>query len=147
MRGQHLYAKEETSEALKRNVKIRILTEKTLPETKTSLPEALLIKTSYFEHIDFRIATNASLVNMIIFDGKKMFLDVMADNTISEKPALYSNNPCITRIATSYFQQNWETAQPLKNENEKNAPYKNKTVPIPTSEARTQSLTQRLSDC
>jgi sugar-specific transcriptional regulator TrmB len=120
LRWHTLYGKEEFNNALKRNVKFRVLTEKKSAGTKKSLLDALLVNTSFFERVDFRFAENDSLANMLIFDGKRAIIDVTADNTLLEKPSLFSNNPCVTRIALSYFEQNWEKYSGSPEDNGKN---------------------------
>lgn len=119
MKWHHLYIRDEISETLKRNVRIRMLAEKNLAETKASPLAELVLRTSYFDRIDFRIAKNTSLVNMIIFDDRKVFIDAIADKALQEMPSLFSNNPSILQVATSCFQNNWEKTSPLKVENKK----------------------------
>ena len=110
LKWHRLYAKEEISEAKRRNVKFQVLLEKEIPQLTTSSPSSPIFGSTYFEDIEIRIAPNASLVNMLIFDDKKIFIDTAQEKGLPGTSFVYSNNPCLTPQSISYFQTNWDKA-------------------------------------
>jgi sugar-specific transcriptional regulator TrmB len=114
LKWHRLYANDIINQAKLRNVKFQVLVEKEVPQSMTPSLSSLVFGTNYFEYLHIRAAPNASLTNMIIFDNKKVFLDTASDKGLLETPCMYSNNPCLTPLATSYFQTNWDIAIPLQ---------------------------------
>jgi sugar-specific transcriptional regulator TrmB len=114
LKWHRLYAKDEIKEAKLRNVKFQVLLEKEIPQLTTSSPSSLIYGSTYFEDLEIRIAPNASLVNMLIFDDKKIFIDTAQEKGLPGTSFVYSNNPCLTPQSTSYFITNWDKAIPLQ---------------------------------
>lgn len=98
------YGLQDFKRAIKRSVKIRIITEK--PENKDSILKATqaLKKNLFFE---IRYISAPAPIGMIIFDKKEFNLSV----SDREWPSLWSNNPNIIKLATSYFDDLWNKAQ------------------------------------
>jgi sugar-specific transcriptional regulator TrmB len=117
LKWHRLYAKDEISEAKRRNVKFQVLLEKELPQIKAPPLSSLVYGSTFFDDLHIRIAPNVSLVNMLIFDNKKVFIDTAQEKGLPETSFMYSNNPCLTPLSVSYFQTNWDRAIPLQSIN------------------------------
>ena len=114
LKWHRLYAKDEINEAKRRNVKFQVLLEKEIPQMNAVPLGSLVYGSTYFDDLHIRIATNISLVNMLIFDNKKVFIDTAQEKGLPETSFIYSNNPCLTPLSLAYFQTNWDRAIPLQ---------------------------------
>ncbi len=108
-----LYVAEEIREAKKRNLKLQIIVGDRSAVNFTQLVESLSSMPNS-EYLNLRVAPTAALTNMVIIDDTNLFVDVSLDNELAKSPFLYSNNPGLLPLATSYFQINWEKAIPLR---------------------------------
>lgn len=118
------YAKWGIKEAMKRNVKIRVITEQQLLRMLATSPAifspSLISKLRY---INFKYAQNPFLVELMIFDGKTLFISTTEESNINKILWLRSNNPFILEMANSYFETIWNeategvkfTSKPLRN--------------------------------
>jgi sugar-specific transcriptional regulator TrmB len=114
VKWHRLHTKDEIDEAKRRNVKFQVLLEKEIPQMNTDPLNSTVYDSPFFDDLHIRIAPNISLVNMLIFDGKKVFIDTEQGKGLLETSFIYSNNPCLTPLSLSYFQTNWEKAIPLQ---------------------------------
>jgi sugar-specific transcriptional regulator TrmB len=109
--SQKLYSLiEEFKKATAKGVKIRILIEKTNPETHwnpTNKPTKNPKETASFE---IRYIINPPPVVMSVFDNKEVILVASANAGLTESPALWSNNPSLVELAHNYFEILWITA-------------------------------------
>jgi sugar-specific transcriptional regulator TrmB len=98
------YGLQDFKRAIKRSVKIRIITEKS--EGKESIPKVTqaLKKNLFFE---VRYISAPAPIGMMIFDKKEFNLSV----SDREWPSLWSSNPSIIKLATSYFEDLWNKTQ------------------------------------
>jgi sugar-specific transcriptional regulator TrmB len=114
LKWHRLYAKDEINEAKRRNVRFQVLLEKEVPQMNAAPLSALIFGSTYFDDLNIRIAPTISLVNMLIFDNNKVFIDTAQEKGLPETSFMYSNNPCLTPLSISYFQTNWDKAIPLQ---------------------------------
>jgi len=98
---------ENTNEALKRNIKIRVILEK--PPKGESIPEIVgkLKKSSNYE---LRFIQRPPSAIIGIFDKKRMMLKTSATVGLAEVPSLWTNNPCLLSIINDFFELTWITA-------------------------------------
>ena len=98
---------EVTKKALKRGVKIRVITEK--PENENAISEIIqdFMKNPSFK---LRYILNSPLAVVTIYDRKEMLVTTSALADLGESPALWSNNPSILAMAKGCFETLWETA-------------------------------------
>jgi sugar-specific transcriptional regulator TrmB len=98
------YGLQDLKRAIKRNIKIRIITEKS--EDEESIPKATqALKKNLFFKVRYIFAT--APVAMMIFDKKEFNLSV----SDREWPSLWSNNPNVIKLAINYFDGLWNKAQ------------------------------------
>ncbi len=117
---QH-YVNDKNNETV-RKAKVRILLHRNLLDPKL-LCDTLIGRNLGFGSIEFRVSADASLVNMMIYDDKKMFIEVSeADKAKRKTPSLFTNSTCLIQTATCYFGRNWKTATPLKKKTKKTCP-------------------------
>ncbi len=95
---------QDVKRAIKRSVEVRIITEKY--EDEETIPEVAqaLKKNRFFE---VRYISAPVPIGMMIFDKKEFNLSV----SDREWPSLWSNNPNMVKLATSYFDDLWNKAQ------------------------------------
>ena len=115
MKWNRIYTKEKINEVMKRDVKFQVIIEKEIPQSQAPLMNPTVFGNAHFDSYEVKVMPNIQLVNMIIFDNKKAFIDVTADGGLLETPSLFSNNPCLVPLAINYFQTNWTLATPLQN--------------------------------
>lgn len=97
------YGFQDLKRAIERSVKIRIITEK--PEDKESIPKATqALENRFFE---VRYISAPAPIAMMIFDKKEFNLSI----SDREWPSLWSNNPNIIKLATSYFDDMWNKSE------------------------------------
>jgi sugar-specific transcriptional regulator TrmB len=116
IKWNRLHNKNE-KQAKQKKLKFQVLIEKETLQPKEPPSEPTVFGSEYFGDVQIRFAANASLVNMAIFDNKKVFLDIAQEQSLLETSYLYSNSPCLTPLAVAYFQTNWEKAIPLQSIN------------------------------
>jgi len=99
------------NKALKRGVKIRLITQKPKVETALTVWQAL-VKNPLFE-----LKYLAAPINfgMHIFDRKELTVAVSAKKLL---PCLWSNNPHVVELAVSYFNEMWNKKQPQVKDNQ-----------------------------
>ena len=115
LKWHRLYYKDKLFEGKKSNTKFQVLIEKEVPQVNGSPSRSLVFGSSYFDGLHMRFAPKISLVNMLIFDNKKVFIDIAQGNELNESSFMFSNNPCLTPLSIAYFQSNWDKAIPLQN--------------------------------
>jgi len=96
-----IWSQLETDLPPKKNLKVRVLTEKR--ESKTKIPRAIA-KHPFFE---FRYLTHPLRFGMHIFDNKET---TMALSETSGLPSLWSNNPNLVNMARNHFRMLWGEA-------------------------------------
>jgi sugar-specific transcriptional regulator TrmB len=111
LQWSQFYADFGIAEAMKRNVKMRIITQHQLLEILERQPmlftPSLKSKLSY---IDFRYVPERFSVEMMIFDRKTLFVSTTEKSDINKMIWLETNNPLIVEMANGYFEGLWEKA-------------------------------------
>jgi sugar-specific transcriptional regulator TrmB len=105
------YAEAGIKQALKKGVKIRIITQWSLTKIFASHPE--LFTQSFkakLKCIDFKYVRNPFSVEMIIFDRKTLFVSTVKEKNINKMIWLRTNNPLILEMANGYYEAMWEKA-------------------------------------
>ncbi|MCW4029781.1 MAG: hypothetical protein NWE92_09085 [Candidatus Bathyarchaeota archaeon] len=97
-------------QALKRGVKIRLATEKYVPEK-----EALEILKELTKNPDFQVKCFPNPLQAIaaIFDKKEAHVSISVTANLSGAAGLWSNNSCFTAIAQAYFEEKWRNSTNL----------------------------------
>jgi sugar-specific transcriptional regulator TrmB len=100
---------QDFKKALKRDVKLRFITNK--PEDQNSLTKIvkILTKSPLFE---VRYVSTPPFAVIAIYDGKEVTIAVSASADITEVPILMSNNPSLVALAQNYFETVWNTTEP-----------------------------------
>lgn len=93
--------------ALKRGVKIRIITEKHDGFLADKIP-VLLNNNPLFE---IRYITSPIPIRAEIYDGKKVDMSTKPANDTEVTPSLWSNNQQFVKLMTAYFEETWEKAE------------------------------------
>lgn len=102
------FAENSLDEAMKKNVQMRMITEKTTqpvieqPPVKYFSPE-LSFKINY---INYRF-TDVLPAEMVIFDKKIVYLSTIDEKQVKDMVWLRSNNPFLLEIANTYFENWW----------------------------------------
>jgi sugar-specific transcriptional regulator TrmB len=108
------YAELRIEKLKKRNVKMRIITEKRVSRILEDTPEFLTPSiNSSLEYINFRYIQNPPPVEMMIFDKKTLFLSTRKESSINRMQWLYSNNLFLLEMANSYYETLWENVAEL----------------------------------
>jgi sugar-specific transcriptional regulator TrmB len=109
--SQH-YAEWGITQAKKKNVKIRIITEQQLLKILVSHPEIFSPSfISDLEYLNLKYVKNPLSVELMIFDKKTLFISITKEININKMCWLRTNNPFIAEIANSYFERLWSTAK------------------------------------
>ena len=96
---------DERMQALKRGVKIRIVTEK-LPLTNGDIGKTLLAERK--AGTIFKFTPSLPLALLLLFDRKQVLIITSATGTL-ETSALWSDNPCLIGLAINYFENTWNS--------------------------------------
>jgi DNA-binding MarR family transcriptional regulator len=108
--SQH-YAECGLREVIKRNVKMRIITEQQLLKILAAHPEIFSpILISKLRYINFKYVQNSPPVELMIFDKKTLFISTKEESNINKMLWLRSNNPFIVELANSYFEAMWKNS-------------------------------------
>ena len=94
-------------EAMKRGVKIRIITEK--PEDEKLVPKI----GQAFQNdpcFEVRYLLAAPQAHVGLFDEKEVFINTSITGGLTETPLLWSDNPSLVKIVQDYFDIAWITA-------------------------------------
>jgi sugar-specific transcriptional regulator TrmB len=98
---------EDIKKALKRGVKMRIITEK--PEDENSLPEiAKALKQNPLFRVRYILTPLLALLSII--DKKEVTIVTSARAGLDESTTLWSNNPSLVAVSRDYFEIAWVTA-------------------------------------
>jgi len=98
---------EELKKALKRGVRMQIITEK--PEDENSLPERIkALEQDPLYRI--RYALTPPLAPLMIIDNKEVTIVTSASADLDESPTLCSNNPNLVAVFRDYFEKAWTAA-------------------------------------
>jgi sugar-specific transcriptional regulator TrmB len=95
------------NKAMKRGVKIRVITEK--PEDENSLLKVEQIFQKNPPH-KVKYVLTALSAETTIYDKEEVFIDVSVASRYGECPTLWSNNPCLVAIVQDYFEIMWLAA-------------------------------------
>jgi sugar-specific transcriptional regulator TrmB len=105
------YAKMSLGEIIKRNVQMRIITQRQLPHIlKTYSKMFTPAFRSKLKHVNFRCFEESFLVEMMIFDKKTLFVSTTKEPDINKMIWLRTNNPLIVEMANGYFEAMWQKA-------------------------------------
>ncbi|MEM2108288.1 MAG: helix-turn-helix domain-containing protein [Candidatus Bathyarchaeia archaeon] len=105
------YAELCLREIEKRNVKIRILTEKKLLRYLETNPEIFSIFMRYLKNLEFKFIEDQILAELMIFDKKKVFLSIKKEKNINKMCWLCTSNTVIVELANKYFETMWQNAE------------------------------------
>ena len=98
-------------EIIKRNVQMRIITQRQLPHIlKTYSKMFTPAFRSKLKHVNFRCFEESFLVEMMIFDKKTLFVSTTKEPDINKMIWLRTNNPLIVEMANGYFEAMWQKA-------------------------------------
>jgi sugar-specific transcriptional regulator TrmB len=98
---------ESTKNALKRNVKIRVILEKPPNEHSVSKTIQEFEKNPNYQ---LKYTHNPPLAIIAIFDSKRAIIDMSSSAGLAEVPAIWTNNQCFLSIVSDYFENTWKTA-------------------------------------
>jgi sugar-specific transcriptional regulator TrmB len=105
------YAEMGIKQAMKKNVKIRIITQWSLTKIFSAHPELFTESfKSKLKCIDFKYVQNPFSVEMMIFDRKTLFVSTVKEKNINKMIWLRTNNPLILEMANGYYEAMWEKA-------------------------------------
>ena len=105
------YAKNGVNEAIKRNLKMRIITQEEVPAILETYPKLFTPSfKSKLKYIDFRYIPKPFSVEMMIFDMKTLFVSTTKEANINKTTWLRTNNPLILEMANGYFEAMWRKA-------------------------------------
>ena len=105
-----LFLNDQTVEkAVKRNVEVRVLTEKNPP---FRIPKSI-IDLSKKKNFKIRYCTDASFVSFAICDNKEALLPLASNTSETTSPAIWSDNPNFIEFAQNYFDTQWFAASQL----------------------------------
>ncbi|MCW4046987.1 MAG: hypothetical protein NWE99_05420 [Candidatus Bathyarchaeota archaeon] len=93
--------------ALKRGVKIRLITEKPT-NMHASIEKVLDVEKRVGVEIKYLSMPPPAVVQII--DGEEVLIMTSAKSDMAESPALWSNNPCLLALAQSYFLTMWNSS-------------------------------------
>jgi hypothetical protein len=98
---------EEIKKALKRQVKMRMITEK--PENENSLPEIVkaLMQNPLYK---VRYVLRPPPAPLLIVDKKEVYIVASSRTELDESPILWSNSPSLLAVFRGYFEMAWITA-------------------------------------
>ena len=98
---------EEIKKALKRGVKMRMITEK--PEDESPLPEMIeaLMQNPLYR---VRYLPNPPRAPLLIIDKKEVTIVTSHSSELDESPTLWSNSPSLVAVFSGYFETAWLTA-------------------------------------
>jgi sugar-specific transcriptional regulator TrmB len=102
---------ENYEKALKRGVKIRLATEKHVPEKDTIAILGKLMKNPDFEVKFFSQPLPAIVA---LFDKKEVHVSLSATAQLSDMEGLWSNNSCFVALAEAYFEEKWTNSVALQ---------------------------------
>jgi sugar-specific transcriptional regulator TrmB len=102
---------ETYKQALKRHVRIQIITEK-LENEKTV--QALTRTFNENPHFEIRTVLKPLAVNFGVYDYREIMLSASAKSDFAAAPIIWSNNPDLVELANSYFEMTWITAMETK---------------------------------
>ncbi len=91
-------------QALMRGVKIRLATEKHIPDKATSKNLSRLSKNPNFQ---VRYFSESLPTIAAVFDGKEAHVCLSISAQLSGAEGLWSNNSCFVSMAESYFEEKW----------------------------------------
>jgi hypothetical protein len=105
------YADISLREILKRNVKMRVITQQSLLRIMAAHPKVFTrgLK-SKLKRVDFRYVKKPFSVEMMIFDKKALFVSTTEESDINKMVWLRSNNPLLLEMANGYFEAMWKKA-------------------------------------
>jgi sugar-specific transcriptional regulator TrmB len=94
--------------AIKRGVKIRIITEKHKSNESMQKISPIFKNNPLFE---IRYITSPVPIKTVIYDGKKANMYVRTSHNNEITPSLWSNNHQFAKVMTAYFEKIWDKAQ------------------------------------
>ena len=108
MRAMEFFHLTIHEKALKRGVKIRMITEKHEGEGFEKYPS--LNKNPLFE---IRRVPPPIPIRVAIYDKKRLNMSMRAPTDVQVTPTIWSSNPQFVRVITAFFDQLWENAERL----------------------------------
>lgn len=115
--SQKLYSfAEEIKKAAAKGVKIRIITEKNETEKHLDLTNKLTKNHKQKPHFKIKHIHKPPPAVIAVFDKKEAIIIAHPNATLTESPALWSNNPSLIELTHNYFETTWTTATQNKNQ-------------------------------
>lgn len=105
------YAELTLEEIIKRNVKMRIITQERLLKILATHPE--LFSDSFkskLKYVNFKYVQKPFSVEMMIFDKETLFFSTTTESNINKMIWLRTDNPLILEMANGYFESMWKEA-------------------------------------
>jgi sugar-specific transcriptional regulator TrmB len=104
----HFYAEAALDMAMKKKLKLRIITEAETQKILQTPPEGFSSSlVEKFGHANFKFMTVLPRVELTIFDRKKCFVGTNRAKQIKDMTWLLTDNPFIAEMACTYFEAVW----------------------------------------
>jgi sugar-specific transcriptional regulator TrmB len=100
---------DQTNNALKRNVRIRIVTPKPYSE-QSDLIDRIINENSRPNFITKITEVNMPAI-MSIFDSKELIVNIIPEKRVGDTPILWTDNPALIMSVQTYFNKLWRQAQ------------------------------------
>jgi sugar-specific transcriptional regulator TrmB len=109
------YANSSLKKIIKKNVKMRVITQCKLPKLMKTYPKIFTANfKSRLKHLNFRCFQEQFLVEMMIFDKETLFVSTTKEININKMVWFRTNNPLMLEMAKGYFEALWEKAADCK---------------------------------
>lgn len=104
----HFYAETSLDEAIRRNLKLRIVTDVEVQEILLKPPEGFSSRlVEKFRHANFKFMTISPRIEIAVFDRKTCFVCTNKVSQMKDMTWLLTNNPSIVEMAATYFEAIW----------------------------------------
>ena len=104
----HFYAEAALDSIIRRNVRLRIITDVEVQKILLVPPEGFSSSlVTKFRHAQFKFVEEPPRVELTIFDRKESYICTSRVKQMKDAVWLFSNNPFIVEVASSYFETLW----------------------------------------
>jgi sugar-specific transcriptional regulator TrmB len=104
--------KEQSIQALKRHVKIRLVAAK-LPDEQSA--QEIFKYSIPFRNVEIKFVSSSLPAILGIYDKKELLVYTSPEKLIGESPMLWTNNPALIVAVQTYFNKLWKQAVPSLN--------------------------------
>jgi sugar-specific transcriptional regulator TrmB len=104
------YAEVILDEVIRKNVRLRIITEDEVKKVLASPPEGFAPSlVTKLKQVHFKFMTASPSVELVIFDGRKGFVSTNRVSQTKDMTWLFSDNPFIVELERGYFETLWSS--------------------------------------